>query len=187
MSGTSRSSSGEVSLFRENTYTLYARFGSVEGLRVGSPVEVFGIEVGKVTNLGIDNQRQAALVSMAIRRNVRTYRDAEASIKTTGLIGDKYLKIDPGGAEAPLKSGETITNTVTSPDIQDLIGQYIFGQVKTTFGRSNGGEKIEKNTSDDACADLSLSSGCPCLSSRTPRRRCRRTWTMSSRCCASRR
>jgi len=134
---------GKVSLFHENTYTLYARFTSAGGLRVGSPVEVFGIEAGKVTYLGIDNERQAALVALSLRKDVKTYRDATAAIKTMGLLGDKYLKIDPGGAEEPLKSGDTITNTTALLDIEGLIGQYIFGQVKpkTPSGDETGKEK----------------------------------------------
>jgi phospholipid/cholesterol/gamma-HCH transport system substrate-binding protein len=122
---------GKVSLFHENTYTLYARFTSAGGLRVGSPVQVFGIEAGKVTYLAIDNERQAALVGMSLRKDVKTYRDATAEIKTMGLLGDNYLKIDPGGAEEAMKSGDTITNTAPLLDIEGLIGQYIFGQVKT--------------------------------------------------------
>jgi len=60
-----------------------------------------------------------------------------------GLLGDKYLKIDPGGAEEPLKSGDTITNTTALLDIEGLIGQYIFGQVKakTSSGDETGKEK----------------------------------------------
>jgi len=122
---------GKVSFFHQNTYTLYSRFTSAGGLRVGSPVQVFGIEAGKVTYLGIDNERQAALVAVSLRKDVKTYRDATAAIKTMGLLGDNYLKIDPGGAEEPMKSGDTITNTVPLLDIEGLIGQYIFGQVKT--------------------------------------------------------
>jgi phospholipid/cholesterol/gamma-HCH transport system substrate-binding protein len=134
---------GKVALLHENTYTLYARFTSAGGLRVGSPVEVFGIEAGKVTYLGIDNERQAALVALSLRKDVKTYRDATAAIKTMGLLGDKYLKIDPGGAEESLKSGDTITNTTALLDIEGLIGQYIFGQVKTKTpsGDETGREK----------------------------------------------
>jgi len=132
---------GNISLFHKNTYTLYARFSSVEGLRVDNPIEIFGIEAGKVSYVGIDNQRQAALVGMSIRKDVTVYGDATASIKTQGLIGDTYLKIDPGGAEAPLKSGGTITNTAALPDLEDLIGQYIFGQLKTPSGGQTGSQK----------------------------------------------
>ncbi|MGA3174419.1 MAG: outer membrane lipid asymmetry maintenance protein MlaD [Syntrophorhabdales bacterium] len=121
---------GKVSFFRTDTYTLYARFSSVEGLRIGSPVEIFGIEAGSISYLGIDNMRQVALVTMRINKGVNTYSDAAASVKTMGLIGDKYIKIDPGGAGTPLKSGDSITNTAAAPDIEDLLGKYIFGQVK---------------------------------------------------------
>jgi phospholipid/cholesterol/gamma-HCH transport system substrate-binding protein len=122
---------GKVPLFSDNTYTLYARFSSVQGLRVGSPVEVFGIEAGKVSYLGIDNERQAAIATLSIRKNVKLYKDAAAAIKTAGLIGDKYVNIDPGGADAPMKSGDIIASTTALPDIEDLIGQYVFGQVKS--------------------------------------------------------
>lgn len=121
---------GKISTFHENTYTLYARFTSVSGLRVGSSIEVFGMDVGRVSTVGIDNERQVAWVAMKIRRGVDTYSDAMATIKTMGLIGDKYIKIDPGGAGKPLKSGDYITNTVAAPDIEDLLGKYIFGQAK---------------------------------------------------------
>ena len=132
---------GKVSLFHENTYTLYARFTSADGLRVGSPVEVFGVEAGKVTYLGIDNGRQTAVVALSLNKDVKTYRDATAAIKTLGLIGDKYLKIDPGGAEGPMKAGDTITNTVATLDIEGLLGQYIFGQVKKTPSGDETGSK----------------------------------------------
>jgi phospholipid/cholesterol/gamma-HCH transport system substrate-binding protein len=132
---------GNISLFHHNTYTLYARFSTVGGLLVGNPVEVFGVEEGKVSYVGIDNERQAALVGMSINKGVTVYGDAAASIKTQGLIGDKYLKIDPGGAEAPLKPGGMITNTVVLPDIEDLIGQYIFGQVKSKSDDQTGSKK----------------------------------------------
>ncbi len=119
---------GKVQMFGDNKYTLFARFTSVAGLRVGSPVQVFGIEVGRVTGMGIDNEKQVAWVSIEIRKDVYTFDDAIATIKTMGLIGDKFIRIDPGGAGRRLKSGDTITNTVASPDIEDLLGKYIFGQ-----------------------------------------------------------
>ena len=121
---------GKVSLFGEDTYLLYARFASVSGLRVGSAVEIFGIQVGSVTSLGIDAERQMGIVGMKIKKNVKVYDDAAATIKTAGLIGDKYIRIDPGGAGEPLKPGGTITQTSVPADIEDLIGKYAFGDVK---------------------------------------------------------
>lgn len=121
---------GKVSLFGEDTYPLSARFATVSGLRVGSSVEVFGIEVGSVTNLRIDGERQMGVVDMKINRGVKVYDDAAATIKSAGLIGDKYVRIDPGGSGEALKPRGTITQTSVPADIEDLIGKYAFGDVK---------------------------------------------------------
>ena len=122
---------GKISLFGGDTYPLKARFGSVSGLRVGSAVEIYGIEVGSVMHLGIDAERQMGIVDMKINKGVKVYDDAAATIKSAGLIGDKYVKIDPGGAGEPLKPGGTITQTSVPADVEDLIGKYAFGGVKT--------------------------------------------------------
>jgi len=121
---------GKLSFFGRDTYPLNARFGSVTGLRPGSPVEVYGIEVGSVTSLEIDEQREMAVVGMRIEKGVKVYDDSSATIKTAGLIGDKYVRIDPGGAGQLLKPGGVITQTSVPPDIEDLIGKYAFGDVK---------------------------------------------------------
>jgi len=121
---------GKVTLFGEDTYLLYARFSSVSGLRVGSSVDVYGIEVGRVTGLTIDMERQMALVKMQVRKAMKVYDDASATVKSQGLIGDKYVKIDPGGAGELLKAGGMITQTSVPADIEDLIGKVAFGDVK---------------------------------------------------------
>jgi len=121
---------GKVSFFGDNTYSLYAPFASASGLRAGSPVEVYGIEVGSIERLGIDPDRDMALVKMKIKRGVKIYDDAAATVKTAGLIGDKFIRIDPGGSGELLKPGETLVNTSTPPDIDELIGKYAFGDVK---------------------------------------------------------
>lgn len=130
---------GKISLFGQDTYPLYARFASVSALRDGSTVEVYGIEVGSVTSLTIDNERQMAIVGMAIKKGMKVYDDASATIKSSGLIGDKYVKIDPGGSGEVLKPGGTITQTSVPPDIEDLIGKYAFGDAKK--GPENAPEK----------------------------------------------
>jgi phospholipid/cholesterol/gamma-HCH transport system substrate-binding protein len=107
---------GKVSLFGDKTYPLSARFASVSGLRVGSSVEIYGIQVGSVTSLIVDS--------------VKVYDDAAATIKSAGLIGDKYVKIDPGGAGEVLNPRGIITQTSVPADIEDLIGKYAFGDVK---------------------------------------------------------
>jgi phospholipid/cholesterol/gamma-HCH transport system substrate-binding protein len=121
---------GKVSFFGEDTYPLYARFASVSGLRVGSSVEIYGIQVGSVTSLGLDSDRQMGVVGMKISKGVTVYDDATATIKSAGLIGDKYVRIDPGGAGVVLKPRGIITQTSVPADIEDLIGKYAFGDIK---------------------------------------------------------
>ena len=121
---------GHVSLLGDNSYSLFARFTSVTGLRAGSPVYMLGIEVGRVEQLKMDQENQKALVEVRIQNGVKIYDDAIASIKTEGLIGDKYLSVDAGGGGTLLASGGTITETQPAVDVTDLIGKYAFGDVK---------------------------------------------------------
>jgi phospholipid/cholesterol/gamma-HCH transport system substrate-binding protein len=121
---------GHVSLFGDSLYPLFARFTSVAGLKTGSNVTMYGIKVGRVERLSMDQDKQMALVELRIQRGVKIYDDAIASIKTEGLIGDRYVSIDPGGGGDVLKPGGTIIETQPPVDINELIGKYAFGDVK---------------------------------------------------------
>jgi phospholipid/cholesterol/gamma-HCH transport system substrate-binding protein len=121
---------GKIPIFGSDYYLLYAHFHSVSGLRVDSPVEIDGIEVGRVEELNIDQDKQMAVATLKIEKGIRVYEDAIASIKTSGLIGDKFITIDPGGGGEILKPGGTITETNSPLDVEDLMGKYIFGDVK---------------------------------------------------------
>ena len=121
---------GHVSLLGDNAYSLFARFTTVSGLRAGSPVNMLGIEVGRVGRLTMDQKDQKAVVEIRIQKDIKVYEDAIASIKTEGLIGDMFLSIDPGGSGKLLGPGGTITETQPAVDIVDLIGKYAFGEVK---------------------------------------------------------
>lgn len=118
---------GHVSFLGDNSYPLYAQFTTVSGLRVGSPVNMLGIEVGRVERFTMDQKNQRVVMEIRIQRDMKVYDDAIASIKTEGVIGDKYLSIDPGGAGRLLGPGGTITETQPAVDIVDLIGKYAFG------------------------------------------------------------
>ena len=121
---------GNLSIFGDNSYAIFARFNSISGLRIGSPVEMLGIEIGRVDSFAMDQNNQLAIVEMKIKNGIRIYGDSIASIKTSGLIGDKYVSIDAGGAEQVLEPGATITNTESAVDIESLISKFAFGNVK---------------------------------------------------------
>jgi phospholipid/cholesterol/gamma-HCH transport system substrate-binding protein len=121
---------GDLGLFEDNTYPLTARFTQVTGLRSGSVVNMLGIEVGRVGQMTMDQDKQLAVVELRIRKGVKVYDDAIASIKTEGLIGDRYVSIDAGGSGAELKPGDTITETEAPADIMDMVSKYAFGDVK---------------------------------------------------------
>jgi phospholipid/cholesterol/gamma-HCH transport system substrate-binding protein len=120
---------GKIRMFGGDYYILYARFTSVSGLRVDSPVEMGGIEIGRVEQLNVDQDKQMSVVKLRIEKGIKVYEDAVASIKTSGLIGDKLIKIDPGGGGDVLKPGGTITETNAALDIEELIGKYAFGDL----------------------------------------------------------
>ena len=120
---------GHVSLLGDDTYSLFARFTTVSGLRAGSPVDMLGLEVGRVGRLTMDQKDQKAVVEIRIQKDIKVYDDAIASIKTEGLIGDMFLSIDPGGSGKLLGPSGTITETQPAVDMVDLIGKYAFGEV----------------------------------------------------------
>ena len=129
---------GNVGFLGENSYSLYAKFNKVTGLRVGNPVNMFGLEIGRVESFKMDQENQLVVVDFKINKGIKIYDDAIASIKTEGLIGDKFVSIDPGGGGDLLKAGDIITDTESPTDIMDLVSKYAFGDV-------GSGEKKEKD------------------------------------------
>jgi phospholipid/cholesterol/gamma-HCH transport system substrate-binding protein len=121
---------GDVSLFSDDTYPLTARFSKVTGLRNGSIVNMLGLEVGRVGKLTIDQEKQQAVVELRVRKGIKIYDDAIASIKTEGIIGDRYVSIDAGGGGPLLKAGDSIADTEAPADLMDLVSKYAFGDVK---------------------------------------------------------
>ena len=120
---------GNVGFLGEQSYSLYGKFSSVSGLRVGNPVNMLGLEVGRVESFKMDQENQVAIVELKIKNGIEIYDDAIASIKTEGLIGDKYISIDAGGGGDLLADGDTITDTESPTDIMDLVSKYAFGDV----------------------------------------------------------
>jgi phospholipid/cholesterol/gamma-HCH transport system substrate-binding protein len=121
---------GNVHLWGSDSYPLYARFNSVSGLRIGNSIEMLGLEIGEIAGFTMDQEKSVVVAELRIRKPIKVYDDAIASIKTAGLIGDKYVSIDPGGAGELLKPGGTITQTESPPDLGELIGKYAFGDIE---------------------------------------------------------
>jgi len=120
---------GRLEFFAEGRYTVYAEFEDAGGIKPGSTVEIAGIEVGKVKSMVLKKDYRA-LLSLSIEKNVKIQEDAIASIKTKGLIGEKYVEITPGGSDKLLSNGGKITETESAIDIEGLISKYIFGKVE---------------------------------------------------------
>ncbi|MGD8242901.1 MAG: outer membrane lipid asymmetry maintenance protein MlaD [Desulfobacterales bacterium] len=120
---------GNVNLVGDNTNTFYAPFSTVSGLRVGNAVEMLGMEIGRVAAFRMDQDKLQAIVTLKVDKQVEVYDDAIASIKTAGLIGDKYINIDPGGGGDLLADGDTIIETESPVDLGELISKYAFGDV----------------------------------------------------------
>jgi phospholipid/cholesterol/gamma-HCH transport system substrate-binding protein len=91
---------------------------------------MLGMEIGQIADFQMDQEKQSAVVELKIRNGIQIYDDAIASIKTAGLIGDKFVSIDAGGGGDLLKEGDTIEETESPMDIGELIGKYAFGDVK---------------------------------------------------------
>jgi phospholipid/cholesterol/gamma-HCH transport system substrate-binding protein len=117
---------GDIGLWNENKYMIQAKFVSVSGLREGAYVETAGVRVGKVTKINFEPERYLALVTMDIDKNVKISEDAIASIRTAGIIGDKFIKISQGGADDYLEPGMEILETEPSINLEELISKYIF-------------------------------------------------------------
>ena len=120
---------GQMEWFGENYYSLEARFQSVSGLKKGAQLEMAGVQIGKVDSIYLDLEKQMAVVKMKIQNGVILTDDVIASLKTSGLIGDKYISLSPGGSDTVLKPGDLITETESAVDLEELISKYVFGGV----------------------------------------------------------
>lgn len=121
---------GAGSIVGGDTYELEARFANAGGLNVGSTVVVAGVTVGRVEGVRVDAQDYSAIATLRIQSMLKLPTDSMASIKTTGLIGDKYILLSAGADETYLKAGDRITMTESSVDLESLIGKMAFGSVE---------------------------------------------------------
>ena len=118
---------GRVSFLGSAGYVVSVDFPSVGGLKAGSAVEIAGVEIGRVESIGLaDYQARATL---RIHRDVKLQEDSIASIKTKGLIGEKFVRISPGGSDKLIQPGGRIREVEAPVDFEELLSKYIFGKV----------------------------------------------------------
>ena len=115
---------GGIKLFGDDEYNVFASFDSVTGLKVGAKVEVAGVEVGKVSGIELDEDQ--AVVEMDILNNVKIADDSVASIRTQGIIGDKYVKLSLGGSDEYIENAGDIFETESAISLEELVSKYIF-------------------------------------------------------------
>ncbi|MDP6691298.1 MAG: outer membrane lipid asymmetry maintenance protein MlaD [Alphaproteobacteria bacterium] len=117
-------------------YSLIAKFDKVDGVKVGSDIMLAGIKVGTVTDESLDTKEYLAVLELSLASNVQLPDDSAIKIASDGLLGGKYLSIDPGGSEDYLEAGDEIRFTQGAVDLTELIGKAI-------YSTGGGGKKAE--------------------------------------------
>ncbi len=117
---------GNVTLLGSDSFIINAKFGSVEGLKVSATVEIAGVPVGKVKKITLEEYE--AVVQMEIDRGTEITDDTIASIRTKGVIGDKFVKLSPGGSEDMIGDQDFLMDTESAISLEELVSKYIFKQ-----------------------------------------------------------
>ena len=118
---------GKLELFGAQGYVIFADFVSVAGLKLGDPVEIAGVRIGKVEGIGLADDR--ARLTMRVSDQVKLQEDVIASVRARGLIGDKFVLVTLGSSDKIIPPGGKIRETDSPPDIPDLIGKFVGGDI----------------------------------------------------------
>jgi phospholipid/cholesterol/gamma-HCH transport system substrate-binding protein len=130
---------GNLATFNSgDTYVLEAHFSNIGGLKAKAPIKSAGVVVGRVAEIGFDPKTYEATVKMRIDRRYQFPTDTTASILTSGLLGEQYIGLEPGGDEAMLKPGGVIKLTQSAVVLEQLIGQFLYSKA------AEGGQTGEK-------------------------------------------
>ena len=118
---------GKMEVIGNKGYEVQAVFSNSGGLKTGSSVVIAGVEVGRVKEIGLEDYEARVVLSLPL--DIKLQEDAIASIKTRGLIGEKYVEITPGGSEKLIKPGGRIRETQPPVDLEQLISKFVFGKI----------------------------------------------------------
>ena len=130
---------GKLELFASQGYVVFADFASVAGLKLGDPVEIAGVRIGRVEGIGLADDK--ARLSLRLSDGIKLQEDVIASVRARGLIGDKFVLVSPGASDKIIPPGGKIRETDSPPDIPDLIGKIVGGDLTS----SKGGKKDESS------------------------------------------
>jgi phospholipid/cholesterol/gamma-HCH transport system substrate-binding protein len=118
---------GKLEILGTKGYEVYALFSNSGGLQSGSDILIAGVNVGRVRDVSLENYQ--ARVTLNLSDTVRIQDDAIVSIKTKGMIGEKYIEITPGGSEKMIQPGDRIRETQSPVDLEELISKFVFGKI----------------------------------------------------------
>jgi len=121
---------GKMEWVSSDTYSVVAKFSSISGLKEGALVEIAGVQVGKVDSITLDREDMTAVVSIRVQNNIELDDETIASVRTSGLIGDKYIRLEPGGGFEMLSEGDRIVETQAAIDMEEMVGKYVFGDAE---------------------------------------------------------
>jgi phospholipid/cholesterol/gamma-HCH transport system substrate-binding protein len=136
---------GTKNVSRSETYPVRARFSNLSGLSTGATVSVAGVPVGSVTNLSL-SEDFSAIADLRIRKGIRIPDDSVASVRSKGLLGDKFIALSPGGSDHFLTPDALITDTESSVDLESLLSRFAFGNVEQKKGAPNEPPSKELNS-----------------------------------------
>jgi phospholipid/cholesterol/gamma-HCH transport system substrate-binding protein len=118
---------GKLEVIGGDFYEIEAEFDSASGLKPGATVEIAGVEVGRIKAIHLKEDR--ASVVLSVKHDIKLFDDSIASVKTRGIIGEKFVSLSPGGSGMPLQAGGRIRDTESGIDLEELVSQYVHGNV----------------------------------------------------------
>ena len=128
-----------TSFSNADSYTLQARFDNIGGLKPRAPVRSAGVVVGRVTSIALDPKSFQGVVTLDVDKRFQFPKDSAAKILTSGLLGDQYIGMEPGGDDKNLQAGDTVAQTQSAVVLENLIGQFLTG--KAADAGAGGGDK----------------------------------------------
>jgi len=130
---------GKLELFASQGYVVFADFASVAGLKLGDPVEIAGVRIGRVEGIGLADDK--ARLSLRLSDGIKLQEDVIASVRARGLIGDKFVLVSPGASDKIIPPGGKIRETDSPPDIPDLIGKIVGGDLTSKGEKKDASSK----------------------------------------------